>query len=763
MDELSAIESQPIRGYELQKPLGKGDSGVVYKALQVSLSRPVAIRILHPKLARDERFAERFLSEARTVGQILHPNVVQVLDVGKSGRYYYYVMEFVPGRTLRQILREDGPLSEPKLIHVGLSVAQALKAGEKIGLTHRDIKPANLIVSPEGTVKLTDFGVARGDVDGPDATDEARGPSYYLSPEQRGAGAKDDIRSDIYSLGATLYHLATGQPPAPSHPSRNHLNDSPTSEPVPVHELNPGISKNLSRIILKMLAPNPEHRFQRPGEIVEILEQLGGEWFTESPEDESEERAGTQGNGEEQQDEESARDTTEAKPVQPIRLVVSLQPQQAKEPPTPVEQAADGRRELVGVAISALLGVILAFAAYSLFPLLDKRVRQAVSVKVPATDAPGRPLTADEVLDGKGIAGPQPLPPEASASITSEWAQLLQDIQSGPGSPGEKLAKLRQFQAKARGTDLEEGTRKAIREQENRIEAAATRAFDEAQAKANEFVRTGQFGKAIAAYQAIPEAVISSALGIRIETQVAQVSSLAWSQWNEKKKLARELVETGGIEDARELLATVRDIGIPAIEKEIRDEIQRLETGLQDTQKREAELMRKRFQEILARTRKQCESMDFSAAGQTLAQALEDPDMAPMVPHIRAEAADILLAKSVLAAALKGAEQSVNSTVRFQNTPGTITGVRDGRILLKVKDAEMAISVGKLDASETVRLAFKVLSPTHPDHQVAVGVFLLRKRECEKARAHFNDAVSRGKDVERYLEEIDQAAAARGE
>jgi len=754
MEPSSAIDSQPISGYELQKPLGKGAFGAVYKALQISLSRPVAIKVLSPKLARDRRYVKRFVREARTAGRLLHPNVVQVLDVGRSGKYYYYVMEFVPGRSLLQILHEDGPLPQFRLLHVGLSVAQALKAGEKVGLIHGDIKPANLMATPEGVIKLTDYGIARQKAGAPAGEPGRAAGLGYVAPECRDGDTEPDPRSDVYSLGATLFALATGcQPPEPD-PGGSGA-DGPS---VALADPRLKLSGELCAAILKMLEEDPDRRYQQPGEVLEVLERIGGAtWFDEEPLEEVDGGAAEEGR------------ERRAKPTEREQATASedVPPAETQEPgklAPPEARSTSIASEFLHIAASALFGALVVYALYQhLIPRwLDRLGAGNVPRKGPlglaGTGALDSPPTESEATSRVAPPMPEPPPAEHKPNTDLEWAQLTQQVKDHPTGYQTNLRALRAFLTKVQGTDLEAEVKRAIDDQEKWMRTAAL-AFDAAQAKAAELVKEGRYGEAIDVYRSIPTDIATPKLRSRIDTQVSHVTSLARSYWSERKRLARSLVAAGSFDDARALLAAAQNISIPAIEEEVRQEFRRLENRSQEARERLARIARSKFVEIRSAAREQYQALDLDGAESALTESMKDGDLSAVAEEARAELADIRLGKSVISAALQAAERSVGTKLTFRNLDGTIRGVRGSRILMAAGEAEMAVRIGQLSASEIIRLAIRVLSPTRPDHQIALGVFLLRVGELDKARFYLDEAGARGEDVTRYLRELDEAEA----
>jgi serine/threonine-protein kinase len=206
---------QSLGGYELIRKLGEGGMGATYLARQVSMDRLVALKVLKKGLAKKAGFVERFVREAHLAGRLSHANIVQALDVGEAGGFHYLAMDYVEGQTASALIPSGGAMPEAQALDIALQVARALEAAHRQGIVHRDVKPENILVTAEGIAKLCDFGLAR-EAEGESGltqTGTALGTPHYIAPEQaRGEGGVD-VRADIYSLGATLYHLVTGRTP----------------------------------------------------------------------------------------------------------------------------------------------------------------------------------------------------------------------------------------------------------------------------------------------------------------------------------------------------------------------------------------------------------------------------------------------------------------------------------------------------------------------------------------------------------------------
>ena len=260
--------------YELGDLIGRGGMAQVYRATDATLGRTVAVKVLSSQFASDPSFVERFRREAQAAAKLNNPNVVNVYDSGTEGSTHYIVMEYVEGRTLAQILQQDGRLLPERASEVTESVCDALAFTHAAGIVHRDVKPGNIMVTNQGQVKLMDFGIARADSQETAAqTAAVLGTAAYLSPEQA-QGAPLDSRSDIYSLGIVLYETLTGRPPFQGDTAvavaMQHVND----QPVPPSQLVNGITPDLDAVAMRALSKNPDNRYLDVGEFKADLERV---------------------------------------------------------------------------------------------------------------------------------------------------------------------------------------------------------------------------------------------------------------------------------------------------------------------------------------------------------------------------------------------------------------------------------------------------------------------------------------------------------
>ncbi len=256
--------------YKLTEKIGTGGMADVFKATDIVLNRQVALKVLHPQYAQDESFVARFRREAQAAANLNHPNIVNVYDWGKEGDTYFIAMEFVKGRSLKEIIREKGGLSPEDTIEIAKQVCSALNFAHENEVIHRDIKPHNIILTEEGRVKVTDFGIARAGTSSLTETGAIMGTVYYLAPEQA-QGLPANETSDLYSLGVVMYEMVTGKIPFDGDSAIAIALKHVHEEPIPPSYFNSKIPSFLENIILRALAKDPFDRYQSAHEMLDDL------------------------------------------------------------------------------------------------------------------------------------------------------------------------------------------------------------------------------------------------------------------------------------------------------------------------------------------------------------------------------------------------------------------------------------------------------------------------------------------------------------
>src|SRR6516162_6436879 len=259
--------------YVIKRKLGSGGMADVYLAEDQELGRRVALKLLDDRHASDDQFVERFRREAQSAAGLNHPNIVSIFDRGQAEGTYYIAMEYLDGRTLKELLIRNGPTPPAIAIDYARQILGALAFAHRNGIVHRDIKPHNIIVRQDGRLKVTDFGIARAGTSQMTEAGSIVGTAQYLSPEQA-RGGEVDPRSDLYSLGVVLYELLTGKTPfdgeTPVEIAMKHLSNTP----APPSKLRPDVPPELDMVVLRALAKNPDDRYQSADEMEADLERV---------------------------------------------------------------------------------------------------------------------------------------------------------------------------------------------------------------------------------------------------------------------------------------------------------------------------------------------------------------------------------------------------------------------------------------------------------------------------------------------------------
>lgn len=275
--EKSASSIPPLLGkrYQLQKPLATGGMAVVYKALDLWLERPVAIKILRQDYSSDVAFRQRFHHEAKAAANLSHPNIVTVYDFGLDQEQLYIVMEFVPGKDLKALIKEHGLYNANDALPLLVQACAGIGYAHRSGLIHCDVKPQNFLVSPDQRLKVTDFGIARAlaTIPADEQNEIVWGSPQYFSPEQAAGGAPSPA-SDVYSLGVISYEMLTGRLPFNSSDPLELARMHREVIPNPPHRYNPQIPPALEQIIMKVLSKEPAARYRTADQLGKVLQSI---------------------------------------------------------------------------------------------------------------------------------------------------------------------------------------------------------------------------------------------------------------------------------------------------------------------------------------------------------------------------------------------------------------------------------------------------------------------------------------------------------
>lgn len=261
--------------YRILNRLGSGGMANVYKARDLNLQRDVAVKILRTDLIEDPNFRARFLQEARSAANLTHPNIVTIYDFGHDSGQFFIIMEYVEGNDLKTVIRSQGQQSVQQAVDLMIQIGQGVGYAHRAGLVHCDLKPQNILVSPDGRVKITDFGISRAlaSITPEERADVVWGSPKYFSPEQA-AGNAPSPASDVYALGIILFELLTGELPFEANTSADLAELHQTAQPPTPRIKNPSISIELELILLKVLSKEPAARYRTADQFARVLMNL---------------------------------------------------------------------------------------------------------------------------------------------------------------------------------------------------------------------------------------------------------------------------------------------------------------------------------------------------------------------------------------------------------------------------------------------------------------------------------------------------------
>jgi len=270
-----AFIGKEIGGYQIVEQVGIGGMGRVFKAIQVSLNREVALKVLSTRLTRDPAFVKKFAEEARAAAALTHPNVIQVYDVGSEGNFHYYSMEFAQGGTVDEQLSAEEPIPVTRAVEIIRDAAGGLAFAESLGIVHQDIKPQNLMIDRFNVAKIADMGLATSVEDAESGSNEIVGTPHFISPE-RIRRAELDIRSDIYSLGCTFYMILTGRTPFSGATTREILLKQLKEEPTPIREIRSDVPEAVCGVVERMMQKDPAERYPGVEALLDDLQAISG-------------------------------------------------------------------------------------------------------------------------------------------------------------------------------------------------------------------------------------------------------------------------------------------------------------------------------------------------------------------------------------------------------------------------------------------------------------------------------------------------------
>ena len=659
-------KSHVIKGYELLSKIGAGGMGTVYKARKEGIDKIVAIKILTPALARNRQFIERFFREARAAGLLNHPNIVAGFDVGESGGYYYFAMEYVEGRTVGRILADEGRMSEGRALEIATQVAQALEHAAANGLVHRDVKPDNIIVTPTGAAKLADLGLAKATSADASVTQAGHsiGTPHYSSPEQAKGRTDVDIRSDIYSLGATLYHMVAGRVPFAAGTSAAVLAKHITEELPPIFEMKSDFSQPVARLIKKMMAKDRNTRHASPAELLDDIRQTAHEIGKKHP-----------------------------------------KPQASAARPRTKRSRSTWQASVLGAVVAVL---VIIGAAKLISSIRSGAGRKNNTGNVAAPNGDGDQSTEAEDLD------PKPIDPGAARVSQGNKALNRADAFAREQHDAFELI-IRKYEdviARYDGTPAARAAPRRIKATLARRTKTAETELGKLQADTQRLKEESRFGEAIRRWEAYEARAKKLKVHERVPEEIGKLKQEAERALARMLAGADKMLTDGRFDEARALyLKIAENFGLKQAEEKARNELAgmgereqayKLKLAAEKRRARELRVKIRDVSELVGRFK-------IDEAGKTYEQLKRDCP-AELLPLIEERKKDLAL----LAALKKKTIQHINAEPNETRSVKVRTGKRmtaasckasDDGISLKLQEAEVAVGWDKLSAQTLNELA----------------------------------------------------------
>lgn len=676
----------PVLGdFEIQDLIGHGAMGAVFKARQRSMDRIVAVKILRPRLARNPEYVRRFFQEARAAARLNHPNIVLAIGVGEDHGLYYFAMERVEGHTAKLLLKA-GTFEEARGLEIARQVALALDyAWTQEHIVHRDVKPANIIITPKGSVKLADLGLAHD----PDLVEQGAqttkggimGTPLYIAPEQIRRQPDLDVRCDLYALGATLFHIVTGRPPFEGGDSKSvmarHL-----SAPVPdPREIRPDLSEGFARIVTRLMAKDRDERYPDAQALVADIDELLA----------------------------PPRDHAASTHIHPIR-----------------RRRIRRRRSLARRALAAaLILAVLGAGALAISALARHRTRRP-----PDTRQAHEP--------------PPPAPVDTAAMRAYDAA--LTFLEANRGNYLASLPRLRAVEDAYPGTKQARYAAERRRELEHELNGKARQALEQIRQRASNLAGQARYAQALAAFQTFPKSLATESWMQQIAKARETLERDARRRFNATLRDADRLADLGHLAEAidayEKLLLVAPTTWREAVATPLaaaREEQKEAEGQAEAIQWKLAYAALKERLPGLYHERRYEDAVRLIKS----VLALAAPDRQP---HLKRELDEAARLVDWWLAAEAGVAQRVEKPAQLRGVRGTITAFKEGVITFRKDGGEVvAEPLSKLSAADIIRFARITLPPE--EAPLATARFLIAEGYLEPAEAALKKLEDAGTDV----------------
>lgn len=684
-DPSTSLVGQTLAGYKILEKIGSGGMGTVYRAVQLSMSRDVALKVLYHRYSQDENFVKRFIREARSAGGLNHSNIVRVYDVGHEGGFYYMSQEFVQGRSALQILASEGRMSPERALDVTIQVARALEHAQKRSIIHRDVKPENLIVNDEGHVKLADLGLAKKTGVSQDASvtmeGQVMGTPQYMSPEQVVDSSNVDHRTDIYSLGASLYYMVTGERPFEGKTSMEAMVAVIHDSIEFTREHLAFVPKQIVKIVQKMTEKDPAKRYQTATELIRDLEYVRN------------------------------RPLTYQAPAAPprSRAVRTAAARREREPSSAIEKKASNYMWLAAVAAGLLLVIGLWVVLSTSKPERQPdKVREITHQQEQRRETPPLPAPSPTPRDVEVARKP-----DFEGEAKKEWEAAVKFRTEHPEEYAEILDR---FQAIFQGYPSSKYASKAQTVHGETVKKLDSMMSD-IKSRAEELRKVSNYNGAIALWAEFEEKCAGTEFADTAASYRVQLGTQQRARFNRDIKAAKAKQDAGDFDGAIWQVEKVAEYGT----REMAKQALALKAEIETTAAAIASEKKSRQQEelLVEFYRQTAENMmdgQYVRAVESIETAASDPHFAIISDYINLERADILRLmdmKKVLSKAFKKMESAtldsvINLRDRDKAVVGRVKEISPDVFVLTPKDKGagtfVTLNVGRLAPGEVVRL-----------------------------------------------------------
>jgi len=734
-----------LGSFELLEKIGQGSTATVFKGRQRGLDRFVAVKVLAPRLAEDDAYLARFRREARAAARLTHPNIVAAIDVGEAEGFHYVATEFIEGESLSQVLAREGRLSEARALAIAIEVAGALDHAYAKGVLHRDIRPDNILITPDGQVRVADFGFAKAiGADAPRGSDADRflGNPAYLAPEELRADPDVDCRADIYSLGITLYQMLTGGVPFQGA-TPMAVAAAAVSEPVPsVRTLVPDVRIATARVIERMVAKDRSARFATPGELHAALRSAAG-----AP-------------------------RAIGKAASAARASHAAARAGGPSRPGPARAEPRRRKSRTGAYIIAAIGLAAHVAIFFvLFPKVMKRweKREAATATDPTSVVVPAPPTRVPVIPRTSTPPPAVDPAAALREIRAALDSAVAFAASHPDAYASRAARLRKAVAEFSGPKQRQLPREgfevllALRNELKRAEQAFERAvaaeLGKRKARADEHFQAGRVAEALAEFDSLPRELTDAASTARLRAARSETRDRALDAFRERDARAKALIGQAELDEARSIYRAVQAWGIPEISRQANAQLKRIDgmVARQDAQARKAALAA--FPKLAMEIMDHLGARDYKAARTLVDSAIVDPKLEPIRERLRPFQELVRGAGEIWAQALASiGKLERGDSVRIGGVAAEFDHIEADRVHVRIGPAVAARPLTDLKSREAVEMATEGRSSLSRQEEYKVGLFLLADRDYLAARTILERARKQGIDADAALDILGRVA-----